>query len=72
MDDEFPPLPETMVPRELVRFMYNDSDCDCDFTETEDEASEACPTCLCDSDWEGFPTASDLISIATAGHDQRL
>ncbi|XP_047496262.1 phosphatidate phosphatase LPIN3-like isoform X2 [Penaeus chinensis] len=59
VDETFPPLPRTMVPRNLVGFMYSDS-------EAENCSCSDNDICDCyDSDWEGFPSGIDLSELGS-------
>ncbi|XP_066973989.1 phosphatidate phosphatase LPIN3 isoform X12 [Macrobrachium rosenbergii] len=59
VDEIFPPIEKTMVPRNLINFMYSDSECD------ESDTSDMFLDDNIDSDWEGFPTGIDLISLGS-------
>ncbi|XP_064090590.1 phosphatidate phosphatase LPIN3-like isoform X5 [Macrobrachium nipponense] len=59
VDEIFPPIEKTMVPRNLINFMYSDSECD------ESDTSDMFLDDNFDSDWEGFPTGIDLISLGS-------
>ncbi|XP_068218626.1 phosphatidate phosphatase LPIN3 isoform X4 [Palaemon carinicauda] len=59
VDEIFPPIEKTMVPRNLINYMYSESECD------ESDCSDMFIDDYVDSDWEGFPTGLDLISLGS-------
>lgn len=58
VDETFPPIEEKMVPRDLLPYLYSDNE-----DEMDGEPPEGVVDLEYDSDWEGFPTGLDIMSI---------